>query len=163
MTFVPIARSLKTQKVPAESVLPTVLYVEDEDLNWEVTESSVRDRYQLTRARNADEAVRVLNKRTFDLILMDIQLAGSELDGLELTMALRGRDGARRSVGGMPIPKLNTPIVFVTAYSARYAREDLLSSGGSDLVTKPISVTGLLLVMGRLSMRALRDSLQNTP
>lgn len=159
MKFVPIAE--KSGKIPADSVLPTVLYVEDEDVNWEVTEQSVRDRYKLTRARSAEEAVQLLSTKRFDLILMDIQLSGSSIDGLQLTMALRGKSGARRSVGGMAVPRIDTPIVFVTAYSARYARADLLSAGGNDLVNKPISITGLLLVMGRLSMRALRNSLQN--
>ena len=158
MTFIPFTPPSKAAGTPQgeRAMLPTVLYVEDEDVNWEVTEKSVRDRYHLIRARNAGEALQELGKRNFDLILMDIQLSGSDLNGIELTTALRGKPGSKRSAGGMSVPLVSTPIVFVTAYTARYSREELLAAGGDDLVTKPISVTGLLLVMSRLSMRALR-------
>ena len=63
----------------------SILYVEDEDTNWEVTEFALRDRYKLTRAQNSRDAFKLLSSNRYDLILMDIQLSGSELNGIEIT------------------------------------------------------------------------------
>ena len=67
-----------------------MLYVEDEDTNWEVAELSLRGRYDLVRARNARECFEMLKKHKYELVLMDIQLSGSELDGVQITNILKG-------------------------------------------------------------------------
>ena len=75
---------------PSGSPKQSVLYVEDEDVNWEVTEFSLRSRFSLTRAKSSAQAFEILKNKTFDLILMDIQLMGSDLNGIEITQILRG-------------------------------------------------------------------------
>ena len=131
----------------------SVLYVEDEDVNWEVTEFSLRNKFRLTRARSAVDAFRLLARHEYDLILMDIQLMSSELNGIEITQLLRGLyqgsipDYAR----GVGCGKAR--IIFVTAYSARYGKQELLEAGGDDLITKPVDFTRLSLVMSRLVVR----------
>ena len=86
----------KAQSEPAtpSSVIPTrvrLLYVEDNDANWDIAQLLLKGSYILTRGRTAGEMVDILGKSTFDIILMDIELAGSELDGIQLTRLLRGR------------------------------------------------------------------------
>ncbi len=129
-----------------------ILYVEDEDANWEVTELSLRSKYRLVRARDSRETFEILAKEAFDLILMDVQLRGSELDGIQICRALTGR----------PVPDLpdyaqgirtKAPIVFVTAYATLCSREDLAANGAQDLVHKPVDFTHLLLVLSRLMVK----------
>jgi two-component system sensor histidine kinase/response regulator len=129
-----------------------VLYVEDEDANWEVTELSLRGKFALTRARNSREAFERVASEPFDLILMDIQLAGSELNGIETCQALTGRRTAALPdyAGGI---RTACPIVMVTAYSSLYTREELLAAGASDLVVKPVDFTHLLMVISRLIVK----------
>lgn len=136
----------------ADSV-SSILYVEDEDANWEVTQLSLRGKFQLTRARDAREAFTAIARGGFDLILMDIQLSGSDMNGIEIAQAVTG---CNTGAADEPLPEYArgvttaSPIVFVTAYSAIYGRDELLASGGKELVVKPVDFTQLLLVVSRL-------------
>lgn len=134
-------------------VLSKILYVEDEDANWQVTELHLRGRYDIRRALNSTEALAMLEREEFDLILLDIQLSGSPLDGIQICRTIRS--GVRP---GIPRREeiMKTPIVFVTAYSARYDKPALLEAGGDDVVTKPVDYTRLLLVSSRLMVRSAR-------
>ena len=130
-----------------------VLYVEDEDVNWEVAELALRSKFTLTRARTAEEAFRHLSTTSFDLILMDIQLMGSELNGIEITQVLRGNYKKEVPEYAQGVDADGTKIIFVTAYSARYGKKELLDAGGDDLMTKPVDFTRLSLVMSRMVAR----------
>ncbi|MBN2344387.1 MAG: response regulator [Deltaproteobacteria bacterium] len=134
-----------------------ILYVEDEDANWNVAELHLRGKYNIKRARNAKEAFTMLGKEEFNLLLLDIQLAGSDYDGIEICKILRKRPG-------QPIPpeakQLNCetlPIVFVTAYSERYSKESLLEVGGDEMVKKPVDFTRLTLVSSRLIIKKIHQ------
>lgn len=137
---------------------PRVLYIEDEDPNWEVTEFMLRAQYELVRAVNARETFARLRASKFDLILMDIQLQGSELDGIQITQILKGRYTK-------PVPSyaqghvVDCPILFVTAYAARYQRQELIEAGGDELITKPVDRTRLLLALSKLTVRGIFPSL----
>lgn len=127
-----------------------ILYVEDDDATWQVTERYLRGHYDIERAKNSEEALHLLRERTFNLILLDIELAGSGLDGISLCRLLRGRlDTVPRRIS-VPPGVDQIPIVFVTAYSARYPKEELLAAGADEAVTKPVDYTRLLLVSSRL-------------
>ena len=137
---------------------PRVLYVEDEDPNWAVTEFMLRSQYELVRAVNARETFARLRASKFDLILMDIQLQGSELDGIQITQILKGRYSK-------PVPSyahgpiVACPILFVTAYEARYQRQELIDAGGDELITKPVDRTRLLLALSKLTVRGIFTTL----
>lgn len=152
MTLKRITRALPTRSIPAAG-LAKILYVEDEDPNWQVTELHLRGKYQLVRARNSAEAFAAIERESFGLILLDIQLAGSDLDGIQICRAIRS--GLRP---GMPRREaiMRTPIVFVTAYAARYDKPALIEAGGDDVVTKPVDYTRLLLVSSRLLVRSVQ-------
>ncbi len=133
----------------------SLLYVEDEDQNWEIAELSLRDRYLMSRAKSSREAFRMLEERAFDVILMDIQLAGSELNGIEITQVLKGLFPG--SLDKLPLyaqkQRTDSPIIFVSAYNARYSKEELISAGGADLIPKPVDFTRLALAISRHLMR----------
>ena len=130
-----------------------VLYVEDEDVNWEVTEFSLRSEYELVRAMTAKEAFEAIKRQSFDIILMDIQLSGSAMNGIEITRALKGLHEGPLPDFAQGIQAPDSTIIFVTAYSARYSKEELSSAGGDDLITKPVDFTRLSLVLSRLVVR----------
>lgn len=131
---------------------PLVLYVEDEDQNWEVTELRLGTRYTLMRAKNSTEALELLGKAPgLHAILMDIQLHGSELDGIQLTRLLRGQIPEAKWPGGKPPPKVSAPIIFVTAYGSRYSPEELQAAGGDLVITKPVDFLKLTLALANVS------------
>jgi len=134
-----------------------ILYVEDEDENWDVALLHLTRHYQLTRAKTAKETFDLLRQQQFDAILMDIQLAASDMNGIEICQFLRGK------FTGTPPPYAHTndalrqiPIIFVTAYSARYRKEDALTFGGDDLVTKPVNFVPLAGTLIRLVLRSMQ-------
>lgn len=140
----------------ADAGASAILYVEDDDTNWDVARRALQEHYRMVRAKNAQEAIAAVSTQEFVLILMDIELAGSDLNGIELTQLLKGR----RTFAHLPsyalrVKPTNTPIVFVSAYQARYRKEELLAAGGDEFAPKPVDFTRLSLVMARLMVRDL--------
>jgi CheY-like chemotaxis protein len=126
-----------------------LLYVEDEDLNWEVTCLNLHQRYNIRRAVDAVEAFARLKERKFHAVLMDIQLSRSDLSGVEITKVLRGTYKGTPPSYAASLSPLDTPIIFMTAYAANYSRADLVALGGVDLVTKPVNFARLALAISR--------------
>jgi CheY-like chemotaxis protein len=132
-----------------------VLYVEDNEDNWHVAQLRLRERYALLRAGDAREACRIIGTRGPELsaVLMDIELRGSELNGLELVELLRGkRPGATAPDFARALPALAAPIVFVTAHGAKYPDEQLLAAGGDKVIAKPVDFGALSLALTQLHL-----------
>lgn len=132
---------------------PRVLYVEDEDVNWEITEHELERRFLISRARSAHEAFALLAESTYHLILLDLQLSGSDIDGIAVARLLKGRYVGSPPPYAVGIRAESTPIIFVTAYTARYSKEELLEAGGDDLISKPVNFTHLSLAVARVWAR----------
>ena len=127
-----------------------VLYVEDEDSNWNVTELHLRGKYILKRARDAKETFRILREEKFDLILLDIQLAGSDYDGIEICKILRKLPGQLIPEEARDLDYRKVPVVFVTAYTEHYTKSLLTMAGGNDVINKPVDFARLNMVSSRL-------------
>jgi CheY-like chemotaxis protein len=137
-----------------------LLYVEDDDDNWVVAEMRLRNVYELSRAGTAEQACRLLVQRgaEFSAILMDIELRGSELNGVELTELLRGkRQRTAVPLYARALPVLNTPVVFVTAHGAKYSDSYLLHAGGSKVISKPVNFGELNVALTQLHLARIRQ------
>ncbi|HEX8706131.1 MAG TPA: response regulator [Myxococcaceae bacterium] len=151
---------------PPARPLPWVLYVEDEEDNWIVTELQLRRRFQLTWARDDRAACEQLRQapRPPHAILMDIQLRGAALDGIQLTRALRGTavapDVPEYARG---LPPFRAPIIFVTAYGARYSEQELLAAGGSAVINKPVDFVALSLALTSDHLQRIQAILKQVP
>jgi CheY-like chemotaxis protein len=147
---------------PVASALPSregsedadeILYVEDDDDNYLVAELRIGKRYRLVRARDAEETCRVVRSRGEHLraILMDIELRGSDLNGIELAQLVRGMLGESRLPDyAVALPKLSVPVLFVTAHGAKYDEPRLRAMGGDRLITKPVDFGELELALAQL-------------
>lgn len=145
---------------------PTVLYVEDEAENFEVTELRLGKRYELLWARTDEEACRLVKTRGHQLsaVLMDIQLKGSALDGMQLTKLLRGRPlDVVLPPHAQGLPVLNVPVIVVTAFSARYKEDDLVAVGANHFVTKPVDFVKLSLALAAANSREVISRLAAAP
>jgi CheY-like chemotaxis protein len=132
-----------------------LLYVEDDDDNWEIAELRLGKNYQIVRADSAYAACKIIRERRaeIDVILMDIELRGSELNGIELTELLRGNGHPDQA--GLPsyarnLPSISKPIVYVTAHGARYTNLTLMLSGADKVITKPVDFAELQRALGEL-------------
>ena len=147
--------------------LPTeaVLYVEDETDNFEMTEIRLRRRYLLVRASSDREACQRIKESSthFFAILMDIQLKGSTLDGIQLTRLFRGKLDPKIDLPpyAQGCPLVKTPILFVTAYGARYFEDELREAGGDALITKPVDFVKLMVTLATVHSQKMLRALQS--
>jgi CheY-like chemotaxis protein len=127
-----------------------ILYVEDEDDNFIVAQFALRERFDLVRARSDKEACEILRREQFSIILMDIQLSGSTLNGIELTQALKGIERTNTPDYAVGVPLNGASVIIVTAYAALYSEQDMVLAGGDGFVTKPVDFIRLKLAMSRM-------------
>lgn len=80
--------------------------------------------YQVSEAENGQQAVKLLQKQTFDLIFLDIMMPG--MDGLEACEKIRECTDA--------------PILFLTALYDEETKLKGYACGADDYVTKPFSL-----------------------
>lgn len=124
----------------------TLLYVEDDDENWDVAEYRLSKAYTIVRAATSEQACREVQQRgrSFAAILMDIELRGSELNGIELTELFRGKRLARDLPSyASNLPPITQPIIFVTAHGARYTDVELMLFGADKVIAKPVDFAAL--------------------
>jgi CheY-like chemotaxis protein len=138
-----------------------LLYVEDDDSNFRVADLRLSTVYELIRAENSEQACRVLRDRGDELsaILMDIELRGSDLNGVDLTKLIRGkRAELTLPAYAQATPTLmQVPIIFVTAHGAKYSDAHLLFAGGDKVISKPVDFSALNLALTQLHLsRAAR-------
>jgi len=105
-----------------------VLLVEDNAVNQKLVGVLLRKlKYDITVAANGQEALRELQKRSFDLILMDIQMP--VMGGVEATAAIRKEEERTGN---------HVPIVAMTAHAMAGDRERMLAAGMDAYVSQPI-------------------------
>ena len=156
----PSVGGLKAIKKPVKKDRERVLYVEDEKHNWEVTQMRLERTYELLLAADDRSACDIVREQgdSISAILMDIQLKGSRLDGIELTRLFRGKlnttDLPDYAKGIAPI---SAPIIFVTAYAGRYSEAELMEAGGDKLITKPVNFMALTLALTNLHLAGVKS------
>lgn len=105
-----------------------VLLAEDHPINQELVVKLLRRKgWQVKVAANGREALELLEREPFDLVLMDVQMP--EMDGLEATRRIREREEGQ---GG------HLPIVALTAHAFEEDRRRCLEAGMDSYVAKPI-------------------------
>lgn len=116
-----------TASQPAPPVVPSaheVLVVDDEAIVLTVLREALRrGGYRVTTAASAEEAIDLMQKRRFDLVLTDKNLPGAS--GLDVLRAARGLS---------PAPA----IVLITGYSSFDSALEAMDIGAQDYIEKPI-------------------------
>lgn len=123
-----------------------VLLVEDHPVNQQVaTKLLGRLGLEVVQANHGSEALDLLGKGVFDLVLMDCQMP--VMDGYAATRELRRREAITNS------PRL--PVIAMTAHAMAGDREKCLDSGMDDYLSKPLDRA--------LLARTLKQWLPTTP
>ncbi|MBY5927421.1 MULTISPECIES: ATP-binding protein [unclassified Halomonas] len=140
-----------THSAALEALAPHhVLVVDDNPLNSELVASMLaRLGQSCERVANGEEALQVLAKREFDLVLMDLQMP--VMDGWETTRRWRDKERAGRGVDGDEDYRL--PIIAVTANVLPEHRRASLEAGMDDLIGKPFTRHDLACVLERYPSR----------
>jgi len=120
-----------------------ILLVEDNAVN-QLVALRLLEKYGHTVgvAANGRKALEQLEKESYDLILMDVQMP--EMNGWEATQVIREKE---LSTGG------HIPIVAMTAHAMKGDEERCLAAGMDAYLTKPIHTQELLAVLDGIGSR----------
>jgi len=122
------------EKGTKEKQIVRILLAEDNLINQKIAEKMLkRLGYESTTiVNNGQEAVDIVQKENFDIIIMDVQMP--VISGLEATKAIR-------DLG------VNAPIIAMTANALKGDREICLEAGMNDYLGKPVKIDNLESVL----------------
>jgi two-component system nitrogen regulation response regulator NtrX len=114
-----------------------ILIVDDEDDIRELVSGILSDEGHGTRlARNSDEALATIEARRPQLVLLDIWLQGSRLDGLQLLEVIKQQHQ-------------NVPVVMISGHGNIETAVTAIKLGAYDFIEKPFKADRLILVAER--------------
>jgi DNA-binding NtrC family response regulator len=120
-------------------VKPRILLTEDDTVAGELfTEVLEAQGYDVDRVETGERALEHLEKATYDVLLMDVQLPGRS--GLEVTRTAR-----------QLYPDL--PVVVMTAFGSMETAIEAIQDGAFDYASKPIDIDDLKQVVQRAMSR----------
>lgn len=109
-----------------------LLFVEDDAMNRRVVKDMLNVAgVDMDEADGAEEGLRMIDRGSYDLILMDLRMPG--MDGLTAIIALRDRADDKRRL----------PVIVLTADAAAGLREKCLAAGADEVLFKPVSMQSL--------------------
>lgn len=116
-----------------------ILLAEDNPVNRKVTLRILEKLgYRADAVSNGREALDILEKISYDLVLMDLEMP--VLDGYAAVETIRKRESRR---GG------HVPVIALTAHALREDREKCLEAGMDDYISKPIQPNRLVSILER--------------
>ncbi|MCJ7444956.1 MAG: response regulator [Methanotrichaceae archaeon] len=124
---------IESQSAP--NSLLKILLAEDNPVNKKVALSMLkRLGYQADVATNGKEVLEAVNRKQYDVILMDVEMP--QMDGYEATRLIRNAG-------------LRTWIIAMTAYALIGDREKCIEAGMNDYISKPVVMGELRDVLRR--------------
>lgn len=128
-----------------------MLVAEDNKINQLVVRSTLNKwNLDVTLVENGLEALEQLQKKSFDLVILDVQMP--IMDGLEATRLIRST---------LPEPACNVPIMAMTASVLYDPEQRVKEIGMNDYIAKPFKVEELHAKIGKLlSIQTKIDSKQ---
>ena len=114
-----------------------ILVVDDEPDIRDLISGVLEDEGYTTRvAANSDETIAAVNERRPSLVLLDVWLRGSRLDGLELLSELKQLDA-------------KMPIIVISGHGNIDTAVAAISQGAVDFIEKPFEAEHLLHLVAR--------------
>jgi putative two-component system response regulator len=127
---------------------PSVLVVDDVDVNVLILEEILKDEYQVATANNGKEALEYLRTAAVlpKIILLDLMMP--EMTGRELFDILKADEALRR-----------IPVMFITAEND--SEDELLAAGAVDFINKPFMPQRVKLrVRNQVALKNYSDNLE---
>ncbi|MDR1943674.1 MAG: response regulator, partial [Synergistaceae bacterium] len=119
-----------------EAPVYSILVVDDDATNLRMLHEILRPRYKVFAAPSGQRAMVFLERRTPDLILLDVEMPG--MNGYQVISRLKG-----------DLRTASIPVLFLTAQEGREKEETALRLGAVDYILKPITAG---VVLARVNM-----------
>jgi two-component system sensor histidine kinase/response regulator len=141
---VPLVTRISVQDPQAPPEALRILLAEDNLVNQRLATRLLEKRgHRVLVAGNGREALAALDKESYDLVLMDIQMP--EMNGMEVTARIREKE---KLTGG------HQPIVALTAHAMKGDQELCLAGGMDAYLAKPIRAQELDQILDQYAARA---------
>ena len=106
-----------------------VIIAEDSSVIQNLTKKILQiQNYQITSVKNGVEVIDEMNKETFDLILMDINMP--KMDGMQCAREIRKMEDKVQA---------GIPIIAITGNAMNYSMADFNEAGINDFIPKPLN------------------------
>ena len=109
-----------------------ILIAEDNDSNYMLMTYILKNHYEFFRAHNGQEALEMIRKEPYDMVLMDLKMP--IMNGLEATRQMKAE-----------FPDL--PVVAITANAFDSDRQQAMEAGCEAFLLKPVSAMQCLGVL----------------
>jgi signal transduction histidine kinase/CheY-like chemotaxis protein len=141
-------RTTPHQKAHGTEMLLRVLVSEDNLVNQRLATRLLEKRgHQVVVAENGRRALEALERDSYDLVLMDVQMP--ELDGMAATALIRNKERP----GGK-----HQPIIALTAHAMKGDKERCLAAGMDGYLAKPIQAQELYNLLESMFHAEMEDS-----
>ena len=121
-----------------------ILVVEDDFLNRRLSKKILQENgYQVLEAKNADEAMAILNKELVDLAILDINLGDGEIDGISLGQLLQN--------------KQRVPFIYLTAYENAKIISEAVATSPYSYLTKPFKNSDLIAAVELAIIKSVNE------
>ncbi len=125
-----------------------ILLVDDTKANIDLLVEALQGEYKLSVALNGEAALKAVEKRPPDLLLLDVMMPG--MDGYEVCRRLQA-DPITRGI----------PVMFLTAMDDISNKTEGFEAGGVDYITKPFEIAEIKMrVRTHLDLKLTKEGLQ---
>ena len=109
-----------------------ILIAEDNDSNYMLMTYILKNHYEFFRAHNGQEALEMVRKEPYDMVLMDLKMP--IVNGLEATRQIKAEYA-------------NLPVVAITANAFDSDRQRAMEAGCEAFLSKPVNASLCLEVL----------------
>lgn len=135
----------EVQPVPVRMAKPSgswsILSVDDDEMSSTLIGLFLKELGSVDLVTNKENALRAIKEKSYDLILMDINL-GQGVNGVDVAMEIRREPGYD-----------TVPIIAVTAFALASDRKGFLEAGMSEYISKPYTRESLRRTVEQLLTR----------
>jgi|GEM_PF-704026 len=136
----------EAQIQPVENSAISVLIAEDNRVNQKVASRTLQKMgIEVDIANDGLEAIEALKKKTYDMVLMDVQMPN--MDGLNATRAIRNPET------GVLNP--DVPVIALTANAMKGDREKCINAGMDDFVSKPFKKAQIVTMLEKYALSSV--------
>lgn len=109
---------------------PKILVVDDEPPLRELVVVTLGDAYACDEAPNGDAALKLMRKRRYDMVVLDVMMPGRS--GIDVLREMRADEALR-----------DVPVVVMSAWQSRADIDAALAAGANGFLPKPFRVEDL--------------------
>ena len=113
-----------------------ILVAEDEEITLNnIVDTLQEEGYKVVSSRNGADALQMIEKDHFDVLITDIKMPG--MSGIELLDKVRGHHP-------------ETEVIIITGFGSISSAVEAMKKGAVDYITKPFDLDELLLKVGKI-------------